>query len=204
MADDNNIAATPADGDNNPFVISQQWASSSSGLNDDSNSPKQVSINNSMNNSDSIKSYGGQSSSELLSKQSLSSNSAAIQSFGKGDILMYIDGSICEVLQVHYDDSPPYYSVRFCTSKRERQTTAEKLRYALPQEREAVGIETVGISSSNRGMRGIEGMGGRGGEGMVTSPRNQLHLPPRTKPSPLPASEPNPPESRLFPDILTF
>lgn len=54
--------------------------------------------------------------------------------YKKGDIMMYVDGNLCEIKAIHYDDDPPYYTVQFGRGGRERQTQKEKLRPALSQE----------------------------------------------------------------------
>ena len=54
--------------------------------------------------------------------------------YNKGDIMMYVDGNLCEIIEIHYDDDPPYYTVQFGRGGRERQTQQEKLRPALSQE----------------------------------------------------------------------
>ena len=54
--------------------------------------------------------------------------------YKKGDVMMYVDGNLCEIIGVHFDDDPPYYTVRFGRGGRERQTQAEKIRPALSQE----------------------------------------------------------------------
>ena len=96
-------------------------------------------------------------------------------SFDVGDILTYIDGSICTVIYVHDGDNPLSYTIYFRDSRRERRATADKLRYALPQEIPKHYSASVKDESARNENSYINSTSSQQG-GSINSPQEEMHI----------------------------